>query len=219
MRRDLEKMTKLDPTIVRVHGGAYKTGVFDSEMPVQLRETLSVERKKTIADNCVPFLRVNDTVMLDCSTTALYLAMAIRQLGCSLTVITNSIRVIEVLQDCEQMKLIMIGGDFRHTTQSFVGYEATNMLSHFRADRCFISCTGIHMEFGITDNSENEVQVRQMMMRNSRERFLLVDAFKFGRSFLSQLAEPSEFDTVITDAVPSPEWLTYFQSNHTRLIY
>lgn len=219
IRRDLEKITKNDPTIVRVHGGAYKAGVFDSEMPVQLRETLSVDRKKTIANSCIPLIHVNDTIMLDCSTTALHLAMVIRQMRYGLTIITNSLRIIEVLRDCEEIKLIMLGGDFRNTTMSFVGYETTKMLSHFRAERCFISCTGLHMEYGITDNSENEVQVRRMMMDNAKERFLLADAFKFGRSFLSVLGEPEEFSAVVTDVKPSEEWLSYFRQHHTRLIY
>ncbi|MCI8478072.1 MAG: DeoR/GlpR transcriptional regulator [Oscillospiraceae bacterium] len=219
IRRDLEKITKSDPTIVRVHGGAYKAGVFDSEMPVQLRETLSVDRKKTIANACISLIHVNDSLMLDCSTTALYLAMLIRQRGYSVTVITNSLRIIEVLQDCDQIKLILLGGNFRRNTQSFIGYDTTHALEQYRADRCFISCTGIHLTFGVTDNSENESQVRQMMMQNSKERFLLVDTYKFGRSYLSCLADPSEFDAVITDVKPDSDWITYFDATHTRLIY
>ena len=218
IRRDLEKITKTDPTIVRVHGGAYKAEVFDSEMPVQLRETLSVDRKKAIADNCIPLIHVNDTIMLDCSTTALYLAMLIRQRGFSVTVITNSLRIVEVLQDCDQIKLILVGGLFRKNTQSFIGYDATAMLARYHADRCFISCTGIDVKFGVTDNSEYESHVRQTMMQCSKERFLLADAYKFGRSFLSKMAVPSDFDAIISDVQPSSEWLVHLEALHTRLI-
>lgn len=219
IRRDLDKLTQSDPTVVRVHGGAYKAWVYDSEMPVQLRETLSVDRKQAIANACIFLIHVNDIIMLDCSTTALYLAMLIRQQGHGVTVITNSLRIVEVLQECEQIKLIVLGGNFRKNTQSLIGYETTEILSHYRADLCFVSCTGIHMEFGITDNNENESQVRQAMIKNSKERFLLVDTYKFGRSYLSRVANPGDFDAIITDVKPTDDWLEYFEKNHIRLVY
>lgn len=218
IRRDLEKLSNSDPTIVRVYGGAYKAWVTDSEMPVQVRETLSVDRKKAIANACFSLIRVNDIIMLDCSTTALYLAMLIRQQGYGVTVLTNSLRIVEVLRECEQIKLIVLGGNFRKNTQSLIGYDTTDMLSHYRADQCFISCTGIHMEFGITDNNENECKVRQAMIHNSKERYLLADTYKFGRSYLSKMAAPGDFDAIVTDVAPSPDWLKFLEAARTRII-
>lgn len=218
IRRDLEKLSKNDATVIRVHGGAYKVGVFDREMPIRLRETLSVDQKKQIAQYAYGLIHVNDTIMVDCSTTALYLARLIKQSGTSLTVITNSLRVIEEFEDCDFIKLICVGGTFRKNTQSFIGYAATNTLAEYHADKCFVSCTGLNLEHGITDNNENEAEVRALMLQRSREKHLLVDRRKLGRSFMKNIATMASLDAVILESEPGPEWVEYFEKNGVRMI-
>lgn len=218
IRRDLEKLSRSDATIMRVHGGAYKVGVFDREMPIRLRETLSVDQKKQIAQYAYRLIRINDTIMVDCSTTALYLARLIKQSGTSLTVITNSLRVIEEFEDCDFIKLVCVGGTFRKNTQSFIGYTATKTLAEYHADKCFVSCTGLNLEHGVTDNSENEAEVRSLMLQRSREKYLLVDRRKLGRSFMKNIVNLDGLDAVIIENEPEPEWVDHFEKNGVRLI-
>ncbi len=218
IRRDLEKIGAQDPTIVRTHGGAYKTGVFDREVPVPLRETLSVAQKSQIARLCMPHISINDTIMLDSSTTALYVAKQIKQEGLSLTVITNALRVLEELGEMDNIRLISIGGAFRKNTQSFIGYQATGSLAALHADKCFISCSGLHKSQGITDMDESEGEVRAAMAKNASRVFMVADEKKFGRSYPYRFITLEQVDALVTEAKLPEEWRRHVAHQGTDLI-
>ena len=93
IRRDLDKITKDDHAVVRVHGGAYKIKNFDREAPYALRETLLVAEKERMAQTGYTMLEEGDTIMLDSSTSALHLAQAIKRGTLKISVITNSLRI------------------------------------------------------------------------------------------------------------------------------
>ncbi|MEL7609549.1 MAG: DeoR/GlpR family DNA-binding transcription regulator [Bacillota bacterium] len=218
IRRDLEQISKLDPSIVRVHGGAYKIGVRDREAPLSLRKTLSVAQKQRIAQLCYPLIKANDTVMMDCSTTALYAARLIKQNGLGVTIITNSLGIAEEFAQSDQVRLICVGGVLRKNTQSLIGGVATKNLGCLNADKCVVSCTGISMEFGITDNNQDEAEVRALMIRNSREPYLVADERKFGKSFVSRFVDFSELTAIITEKYPSEEWQRFLSARGVSLI-
>lgn len=218
IRRDLEKIGAQDPTIQRIHGGAYKTGVFDREVPVPLRETLSVAQKTQIARLCMTFIASNDTIMLDSSTTALYIAKQIRQEGVGLTVITNSLRVLEELREADNMRVISLGGVYRKNAQSYIGYQTTGALAAFHADKCFISCNGLHLSQGITDMDENEGEVRAAMAKNASRVFLVADEKKFGRSYPYRCIGFSAVDALVTEAKLDEEWRAYIAGQGTELV-
>lgn len=206
IRRDLDKIIQKDPTVVRVHGGAYKTKEFDKEAPYHFRQTLMVDEKNRIARRCLSYLTHGDVIMLDSSTTALYLAKSIAQGTTPLTVITNSLAIASELSRCDHLKLTLTGGALRSSSQSFVGQAANEALARLYADKAFVSCSGLHIDVGLTDNSETEAQVRRLMLKNAGVRYLLVDDDKIGRRKTHLIAPLSEVDTLLTNAKLPPEW-------------
>jgi DeoR/GlpR family transcriptional regulator of sugar metabolism len=218
IRRDLDKIVLNDPSVVRVHGGAYKIKTFDHEAPYQLREQLLVEEKERIAR--VSFLRIQegDTIMLDSSTTALHLAQYIKKSTLKISVITNSLRIAAELSDCDHTNLIVTGGTYRQSSRSFVGYATTNMLKDLHACKAFISCSGVHEKFGLTDNNESEAQVRRLMLANSDHRHLLVDSDKFLRCKDFHIADFSEIHVFLTDREPDGNIKTALADKQVELI-
>ncbi|MHC1693251.1 MAG: DeoR/GlpR family DNA-binding transcription regulator [Sphaerochaetaceae bacterium] len=218
IRRDLEKIVTNDPTVVRVHGGAYKIKTFDHEAPYQLREQMLVEEKERIAKASFSRLVEGDTIMLDSSTTALHLAQCIKQNTLKLSVITNSLRIASELSDCDHTNLIVTGGAFRQSSRSFVGYATTNMLKDLHADKAFVSCSGVHEKFGLTDNNESEAQVRRLMLANSDHRFLLVDSDKFGRCKNFHITDVSGVHAFLTNKEPDRNLKELLAHNQVELI-
>jgi DeoR/GlpR family transcriptional regulator of sugar metabolism len=218
IRRDLDKIVTNDPSVVRVHGGAYKIKTFDNEAPYQLREQLLVEEKDRIAKRSMVKLQEGDTIMLDSSTTALHLAQSIKKSSLRLSVITNSLRIASELSDCEHTNLIVTGGSYRQSSRSFVGYATTNMLKDLHACKAFVSCSGVHETFGLTDNNESEAQVRRMMLSNSDYRYLLVDSDKFGRCKNFHIADYSGIHAFFTDKEPDGNLRTVLMQNKVELI-
>lgn len=218
IRRDLDKIVRDDRAVVRVHGGAYKIKTFDREAPYELRETLLVEEKERIAHKSFTLLDEGDTIMLDSSTTALHLAKAIKQSALKISVITNSLRIALELSDCSHTNLIMAGGSYRPSSRSFVGYSVTGMLEELHADKAFVSCSGLHERFGLTDNSESEARVRRMMLSQSDYRCLLVDSDKFGRCKSHRIAPLEGIQALFTDREPDDGLKDLLLKHHIDVI-
>jgi len=218
IRRDLDKIVQNDPSVVRVHGGAYKIKTFDHEAPYQLREQLLVEEKERIARASFLKIQEGDTIMLDSSTTALHLAQYIKKSSLKISVITNSLRIASELSDCDHTNLIVTGGTYRPSSRSFVGYATTTMLKELHACKAFVSCSGVHQKFGLTDNNESEAQVRRLMLANSDNRFLLVDSDKFLRCKNFHIADFSGIHAFLTDRQPDGNILAALKENQVELI-
>ena len=218
IRRDLDKLSQTDKSIVRVHGGAYMVKTFDKEAPFALRQSLLVEQKERIARRAFSFIEDGDILMLDCSTTTLHLAHLLREAtDKKLMVMTNALGVVQELSDCGHIKLLCVGGVLRAISHSFVGYSATSILNEYRADKAFLSCSGIHERFGVTDNSEEEAQVRRAMLQNSQQRYLLIDSEKFGRYKSNRITELCDVDEIITDEPLSRAWRSLLTKAEVRL--
>lgn len=218
IRRDLDKLEK-NNILKRVRGGAYLQSDSDKQVPLEIREQIYLTEKQKIADKCMEFINDGDTVMIDSSTTALYVAQNINIHKKKVTVITNSIKTVEELQDSKWVKIICIGGSLRKTTKSFSGTQALFQLSNLYANKAFISCTAIHNKFGVTDDSEREGEIRKKMLLNSEKVFLIADKTKFDDLESHLIAKLDEIDYIITEQELSKEWEEDLKENKVKLIY
>lgn len=219
IRRDLERIGNADPTIIRVHGGAYKQRGVDEDAPLDFRESIYVEEKQRIAQICIEQVHPSQCVMLDSSTTALYIAKLIRERELTLTVITNSQRIAQELCESEHVSLICIGGQLRYSTKSYIGYQATESIKWYHADQAFVSCSGLHREFGITSYNEGEARIRSAMLEQANEKFLIADHTKFGRCAVNRMLPLSRISAIVTDQEPTTDWVTLIRDSEIRLLF
>jgi DeoR/GlpR family transcriptional regulator of sugar metabolism len=70
----------------------------------------------------------------------------------------------------------------------------------YRANKVFISCTGLSFINGITDGSERETDVKIAMIDVSEEVILVCDQSKFGKISFPKIADISRINCFITDA-------------------
>lgn len=218
IRRDLDKLEK-DNILKRVRGGAYLQSSLDKQVPVEIREQIYLTEKQKIADRCMEFINDGDTIMIDSSTTALCVAQNINIYKKKITIITNSIKIVELLQDSKWIKIICIGGTLRNRTKSFSGPQALHQLNTLYANKSFISCTAIHSKFGVTDDSEREGEIRKKMILNSEKNFLIVDKIKFDGLESHLISKLNGFNYVITESELSKDWENVLKENKIKLIY
>ena len=217
IRRDLEKL-EVQNKIVRVHGGAYLFEGFEKGAPVSLRKQFLIQEKKRLGKTCLEYIVDRDTIMLDDSTTSLFIAKEIKECELQLIVITNSLDIFVELADCKHVKLIGLGGTFKLSTRSFNGPGTVNSLINYNADKSFISCSSINSKLGMTDHNENEAQIRKIMIQNSVKKFLVIDHTKINKSSTYQFADINEVDYVVTDKAPNKEWEENVKSKGVKLI-
>lgn len=198
VRRDLEKLESKE-LLRRTHGGALPMDEGNYEFSLEKRKGLNVEVKQALARKAAQYIAMGDTIFLDASTTTFYLAKELKTMR-NITVITNSIRVINELSGIDGLKVIAVGGIVSHN-QSLVGSMTENTIrNHYFADKMFFSSKGIGDNAIILEGNEQECFIKQCMIKNARERWYLCDRSKLGRVGHMRLSSFEEIDYLVTDA-------------------
>ena len=217
IRRDLEKLER-DGLATKSYGGAVLKENIGFDMPFQVRQKANVAEKQRLAELAAAYIRDGDHIILDASSTAVFIARAIKEKE-NLTVLTNSVEILIELSDVSDWNIICSGGSLREGYLALVGPKTTESFSGFNADKAFLSCKGIDMERGVTDGNEMFSQAKQVMMQSARERILCVDHTKFDRIAFSRLCGAGDADIVITDRRPDERWMSFFERYHVKCVY
>jgi DeoR/GlpR family transcriptional regulator of sugar metabolism len=215
VRRDLDEL-EARGVCQRIHGGATSLRVQEYRSPpypsYPQREQCQVREKIAIGQAAAALVRPGDVIAVDSGTTAAYLAQALRAIY-PLTVITNSIRVLDQLHDIIQIALIAPGGTLlleERTVPSgdlaFVGPIAVQTLRSFRPSKAFISAAGITVADGISNAGLFQGEIKRTLIEIADEAILVSDHSKFGRVAGFLVAPVTAFARVITDtAAPAPD--------------
>ena len=216
VRRDLEKLEKQE-VLLRTHGGAIPISDSSYELSLEKRKQTNSVTKEKLAQEAAKHILPGDTVFLDSSTTTFYIAREIKKIG-NITVITNSLRIINELSGVESIKLLTVGG-LVSNNQSFVGSLAESTIrDSFFAGKFFFSSKGVSLDAGILESNEQESYIKQQMLLNSNEKYYLCDASKIDRVGFYKLSPLEDVDFIITDASLSEEYLEFFKQNSINYI-
>ncbi|MCD8068596.1 MAG: DeoR/GlpR transcriptional regulator, partial [Lachnospiraceae bacterium] len=170
-----------------------------------VRKKGNVAGKQRLADLAAGQIRDGDHIILDASSTSVFIAKAIKDKK-NLTVLTNSIEIIIELSDMPDWNIICSGGSLKEGYLALVGPKALENLSSFNADKAFFSCKGIDIERGITDGNEMFTQVKQVMMHSAAKSILAADSTKFDKIAFSRLCDVKDMQTILMDRNPEERW-------------
>jgi DeoR/GlpR family transcriptional regulator of sugar metabolism len=182
--------------------------IVDAE--ANLREEWAM-RQRAIARAAAACIKPGEVVMIDSGPITQLLAEELLT-ATNITVITNSISIFDVLKSNPGITLISTGGVLRGSTQLLVGPTAKNALRELRADKLFLTTTGITLDFGLSHTNISEVTVKQAMIHSAREVILLADHSCFDQESIIQFAPVSAVNQVISDdAMPTSTRLEFSQ--------
>lgn len=216
IRRDLEKLENQE-VLVRTHGGAVPIIESTYELSLEKRKKTNLPAKEKIAKIASEYIMPGDTIFLDSSTTTFYIAKEIKKMK-NITVISNSLRVINELSSTENIKTIAVGGVVSNN-QSFVGYLAENSIkSNFFAMKFFFSSKGISPEAGIMESNDLECAIKKQMLDNSTEKYYLCDSSKIGRIGFYKLTPIENIDYFITDTNLESDYIDKFSEYGVKFI-
>ena len=157
-------------------------------------------------------------IILDASTTAVFIAKAIKQKS-NLTVITNSIEIIIELSDVSDWNIISSGGSLKEGYLALVGPHAIEGLSSYNVEKAILSCKGIDIEKGITDGNEQFSQAKQTMQRSAKQSIFAIDSSKFEEIAFSKICDVNQADIIVTDEKPDDRWLGFFEKVGVKCLY
>lgn len=216
IRRDLERL-EAEGLAKKTYGGAILNESFNPELPFTTRRKSNVNGKQKIGEILGNMVSDGDRIMLDASTTALFVAKSIKSKR-NLTVITNSLQVLMELSDRKGWKLISTGGIMKDNSLGLTGFQTVSAIESYNVDLAIFSVKGIDITQGMTDSSENNAQVKLAMMKSSKKRILVVDSSKFDNVSFTRVGKLSDVDVVVTDSLPSPKWIDKFREDGVELI-
>lgn len=205
IRGDLLKLEK-QGILVRTYGGATLAGASGSELGFKERDTVNADVKQKIGKRAAELIRNGETIFLDASTSALYLARNIKDKK-GLTVITNAACVLTELADCDNIRLICTGGQYSQKNMSYSGRYAEKMIrQNFAANKFFFSCRGVTLSRGLVDSTEDEAELKKAMLERSESAIFLCDHYKLGKMGIPVIGELNCLDKFITDVRLDSEW-------------
>lgn len=216
IRKDLSILEQ-EGRLLKTYGGAYVREGVQNEIYASLRATIFTEEKDAIGRACASFVQNGDTVILDESTTCRSIAKQLVRHE-NLTVITNSLKIADILTENESIQLLMIGGMLDRKNQCLVGGGALNMLQNYYADRGFVSCRGLDRGSGVTDNREINGSIRRLMLQRSQARYLVVDQTKLNLTNFYKICDFDLIHTVVIDRLEDPLWREFFVQQGVRVV-
>ncbi len=216
IRRDLKHLESKG-VLYRTHGGAVLTDDTKIEAPLEIREGINVTGKDAIGRYAAGLVEDYDTIFLDASTSALYVAKHIKDKK-GLTVITNAERIIFELSGVQDITLICSGGSLRKSSLSYVGRHTEDAIKNYFANKLFFSCKGFSPKRGLTDSNEQESEIRKTMLQCSEKVVFLCDHTKFDKVGFVQTAKVEDVDLIIIDSAPPAEWDEFLSENASKMI-
>lgn len=204
IRRDFKDLEKKG-ILIRTHGGAVLPDDVKFEAPLEMRESINVENKILIGKRAAQMVEDNDTIFLDASTAALYMAKHIKSKK-GITVITNAERILMELSDAQDITVISTGGILRRNSLSYVGRYTENAIKNYFGNKLFFSCKGFSPKRGLTDSNEQESEIRKAMMACVEQVVFLCDHTKFEKTGIVQTATLEDIDYLITDKNLPDKW-------------
>lgn len=218
IRRDLEKLEN-DGYVIKSYGGAVLNENNNIDMPFNIRKNTNVIGKQKVADIIKEMVKDGESLMLDSSSTAVFIAKALKEEKRNLTIITNSIEIIIELFDAQNWRVLSTGGLAIEGSFALVGPQTDQMLRSFHVDKAIISCKGFDMENGITDSNELHARNKKTMLERADKKILAVDSTKFEYTAFTKIGGLEDISVIITDEKPEEKWLKLFEQYHIECIW
>ena len=196
IRRDLTCLQNMY-YVKRSHGGA--SILEESSHPAHLnnRMTKNVIGKRKIAAKAAQFIKDGMTIMLDGSSTASFLIPYIAKHKDVILFTNNMITAVNAIN--MGIETYCTGGCSVNNSAVLSGPIAYKMIEEVHTDILFFSSQSIDVYGTISDSTHAENYLRQLMIKNAKQRIFLCDKEKFNRKSLYTLVSMNDIDIAIFD--------------------
>src|SRR6201999_1414266 len=161
--------------------------------------------KEAIAAEAVRLVRPGTAIGVTAGTTTWTLARYLRDVP-SLTVVTNSVPVAEVMRHSGRTDLsIVLTGGLRQPSDPPVRPVADAAVRSMHVDLLFMGVHGMDEGGGFTTPNLLEAETNRALLRSAQQLVVVADSTKWGIVGLSKIAELGQADVLVTDDGLAPE--------------
>lgn len=214
-RRDLDALAE-QSLLQRVHGGAILVRQAAPEQPMLSRSHEQEAEKERIGRAAAALIQDGETVFLGSGTTVLQVARHL--MGRNITVISNSLPVINLMAEQPNITLVGLGGMLRDSELSFIGHITEAALAELRADLVMIGIRAMSLEHGLTNDYLAETLTDRAIINIGQQVAVLADHTKLGTVSTAFLAPVSAVNTLVTDSAADLEFIQALQEQGVDVI-
>jgi DeoR/GlpR family transcriptional regulator of sugar metabolism len=197
IRKDLDELGA-EGLLERTFGGAVFSHRSRFNRSFLQRAQEHRQEKLAIATAALEYIKDGDTIILDAGTTTLALAQLLKEQVKSAFVITCSVPAALELSSAGY-DILLLGGMVRNKSLALLGRETLRVIERYRADKAFIGSSGFTPEMGHSTPNPDDAQVKEALIRNADETYVLVDSSKCGHNCVTSFAQLRDVHLTITD--------------------
>lgn len=217
VRRDLEYLSRRG-MLDRYHGGArlIRKNNRIPERGFSEKGIINTEEKRAIVRKGIELLDLHDVIFLNSGTTTLFFVETLQ--GKSIKVFTNNASIIGCHKNPDT-EVIILGGEYREQSQSFVGIITLDIIQSIRSNKTFLGVNGISVEKGLTTTVQQECSINKAMIENTDGPVIvLADHAKIGRvsNFVSNPL--NKVDILVTGKCCPEEDIRQFEEKGIQVI-
>ncbi len=199
IRTDLAALEE-DGVIIRTHGGAMPS--FHPQILERMRQ--DKDRKAAIAKVAAGKIQDGDTVIISAGTTTALIAKYL--LGRrNVHIVTNNTLLLTYARTNPQLRVTLVGGEFRPSEEGLVGPLAIQSLDQVFVSKAFIGVDGASVAHGLTAHLVESADLVRKMAEQAQQVFAICDSSKFQKPGFARILPFSEVDGLITDGGLSKE--------------
>lgn len=196
IRSDLA-MLEREGLLQRTWGGAMLRPQLRPEGAFIARLQEHRAEKEQIAVTAASRVYDHDTIFLDASTTAYFIAQQLKNRQ-HLTVVTNGLYTAQELGPIAGITTIVIGGQVRGDTGSLVGTLSAEMMTKLHVGKGFFSARGLTLAKGLMESTIVEGQLKEMVIKHVDQVVAVLDASKLGTTALTSFCPVNTIGCLIT---------------------
>ena len=206
-RRDL-RVLESKGLLQRTHGGAIAVNTKEI-YPSPTYNPIDIKEIQTdylaVAKRAVEYIEDKDVIYITTSLVGYYMAENLPE-DISITVLTNSITIAEVLRKKINISVILLGGEMSHRGHCHDFYTI-QMIKNIRTDKAFLSHTALSLDFGASIHDSSSVEFGKAVMENSCMNIGLYPSKKIGKNSVHSVCQIRDYDLLITDNNVSEDFL------------
>ena len=191
---------------------AEKSMLFESSYLYRSRQ--QIEEKRRLARAAVRHIEPGNAIIWDDSSTTFQVTEYISRVA-PVTVVTNSLPVLERLNAEPEIDLIALGGRYHKSYNGFFGVACERAIRALHVDVALLSTTTVQ-GLSLYTQDEQVLRAKQAMIEVARKRLLLVDSTKFGFAALNHVADLTDFDRVLIAGPIEPAVIDKLQGGGVR---
>ncbi len=212
IRKDLDALTQ-QGLIIRNHGYA----TLNNSDDMNNRLAYHYEMKQRIAKKVCEDIHDGETIMIESGSCCALVALEIAQSKKNITIITNSAFIADYIRN-EDIKVILLGGEYQASSQVLVGPITINNAKNFFVDKYFIGADGFSQKSGFTGKDYLRAETVREMAKQAAHVIVVTESEKFGHIGTVNLLDTKNVAKVYTDTHIPQEDEIYLNEMNVEVI-